>query len=270
MLKINYCANTENNEIINSLFSAITYEKFNMEIELTEKAIADQNAIIASNDKTDNEKAVAKDKIVILEKALVEYKEELEKVQAVHDSVVSEIASASKTFENGETITNDYDATRNVLRLTACGENTRFFTICNLKKVDMMEELHNSFSTIHDVERANNDGFISNEVKDYKTCNKLVNKVVFDAFSIPVENAYTKAVKNRLNGTDLAMMHESFHNGITVSVRKDAKTGEVKHESTTLTSCITKKTNKKTGEVTYEGDKFMTNLAKIVFGCISK
>ena len=270
MLKINYCANSENSELVNALFSAISYEKFDMEVALTEKAIADQNKIIASNDKTDNEKAVAKDKIVMLEKSLAEFRAELEKVKSVHDAVVSEIASASKTFDNGETITNDYDAVRNVLRLTACGENTRFFTICNLKKVDMMEELYNSFTTIHDVTRANNDGYVINEVKDYKKCNKLVNKVFFDAFSIPVENAYTDAIKNRLNGTDLAMMHETFHNGITVSCRKDAKTGEIKHEKTELVSCIKKVENKKTGEIRYEGDKFMTNLAKIAFGYLTK
>jgi hypothetical protein len=269
MLKINCLANTEETTV-NAMFTAVTFEKFNMEIELTESAIEVQKKVLASNEKTSAEKQVATEKIAVLEKDLAEFRAELEKVQSVHDSVVSEIASASKTFENGETITNDYDAVRNVLRLIACGENTRFFSICNLKKIDMMEELYNAFSAIHDIERANNDGYVVNEVNSYKDCNKLVNKVVFSTFSIPVENAYTKAVKIRFNGTDLAMMHESFHNGITVSCKKDAKTGEIKHEKTELSSCIKCIQNKKTGETKYEGDKFMTNLAKVAFGYLYK
>lgn len=270
MLKINYFANIENQENVDALFTAVAYEKFDMTIESIKKAISDNQKVLDSDDKTANEKAVAQEKIDMLKKDLVKFEEEIAKVKEVRDNVVNAIASASKTFDNGETISNTVEATRNVLRLTACGENTRFFSICNLSKVDMMESLHDAFSAIHDVTRANSDGFIANATADYKSCNKLVNTVVFNTFSIPVENEYTKAVKIRFNGTDLGMLHESYHNGITVSVKKDAKTGDIKHESTEMSACIKKITNRKTGEVKYEGNKFMTNVAKIAFGQLYK
>ena len=270
MLAINYAKDINDDVRVNELFVAISYEVYDMTIKQLDKKISDYKKIVNNKDATELEKKVAEEKIAKVAEDKEKVELELAKVKEVHNKVVVSISSATKTFEDGASIMNDEIAVRNVLRLSACAENTQFFSICNLSKETMVEELGIAFDNCHNVELADEVGMICNPhvKKDYGTCNKLVNKCIRKNYSVPVENEYTKSINFKLTGTEMAQLHEAYNTGITVSVKKN-KNGVVKHDKTALRSTI-KKTTKNDGSVEYNGDAFMTNLAKLCFAHLSK
>ena len=268
MLKINYATSIENLENVNALFSAVTYESLDMAITLTKDAIDTNDKTRKSKDASPATKALAEEKIATLTEDLKKYESELAKVADVHKHVVSTIASVKN-----EHVQNNETSVRNVLRLTACGENYRYFSIAIKDNEELMEKLYNAFTVAHVESKCDENGHItySKDVKTaYSDINATVQKILKDSFSIPVANEYTKKVNVKFNGTDLKDLHETFVTGLTGVATKDKKTGDTTWDCTEYKTAIVARENKKTGKITYKGQGFMSNVAKLAMKYICK
>ncbi len=131
---------------------------------------------------------------------------------------------------------NNLTTIRNILRLVACGDNTKFFKNAILPDINnkSYELLYKAFETLHG---CNENDFDENGKRIYKddklfaTIKKDVQMIVKNMFSIPVSNELTKKVNVKFNSTDLGTLHKCYVKGINVSVNKNYKTGEVTYKT---------------------------------------
>lgn len=263
---IKHYANIENQEAVDSLLLAVKYEKLDMEIMLKENSMKPHKATLNSKDKTESEKAVASEKLAVMKVELAKLTENLAEVKEVHKKVVDAITSASMYYPNGELVQNNTEATRNVLRLMACTDGKKYFAVCNLVEAEMLEELYELFSLIHNPDHVDSHGRSILETKkvSYKECNQLVDKVIWKYFTIPVENEYTTAIRIHLGGTNMAKLHEAFVKGINIEYTINKDTKEFQSAETKLTTSITK-TEKRDGTAEYKGYEFMRQVAMLTF-----
>lgn len=204
MLKINFISNTEDKTNVDKIFAAVNYEKGLMELDLLKENIAKQDAIIANkkNTKTKEDIAAAKIKKSKYEKDVVKLQEKIEDLKPQYNETIKLILTAKSSYtSDGKeyTVKNNITAIRNILRLVACGENTKFFKNAVLADINnkSYELLYNSFEKLHE---CNEDNFDENGKRIYKddklftTIKKEVQMIVKNMFSIPVMNELTKKV----------------------------------------------------------------------------
>ena len=262
-MKLNYARNIENNEQVNEIFSAIEWEKCDMMIAMNNDAISAKESIIANKKGTytDAEVEAAKSAKVLLEAANDELRAKQEEVSEIREKVLSAITSAKSEDGNA---TNDVNAVRNILRLSACSENKKFFRLAPVSCpalgtiYEAMEKIHSfdgDFSA--DGERINY--AISKEA--FKTVSKEVEKALRSMYSIFVENEYTQKISVRFNKTDLGHIHECYVRNFEVKTYK--KDGEVVITGGAYKTIITKKETEK--GVEYDGKSFFELISKLAF-----
>lgn len=279
MLKINFISNTEDKNKVDKIFAAVNYEKGLMELDLLNENIAKQDAIIANKKgvKTKEDIAAAKIKKSKYEQDTIEVQKKIENLKPQYNKTIELILAAENKYtSDGKEYTakNNLTTIRNILRLVACGDNTKFFKNAILPDINnkSYELLYKAFETLHG---CNENDFDENGKRIYKddklfaTIKKDVQMIVKNMFSIPVSNELTKKVNVKFNSTDLGTLHECYVKGINVSVNKNYKTGEVTYKTVTLNTSIIKKENKD-GNVTFESKGFNELLAKLAFKYICK
>lgn len=274
MLKINYAAETEDREKMDALFSAVHYESNTMMIAVNNDAIASCEKKIENKSGKLNEIQIEAEKAkkADLEKANRKLREENNGLRDNWESVVAAIAGASKEFEKDgikTVVTNDETAVRNVLRLTACAENRKFFNYAILTTCDNFGQFYDNFYALHKISEdafetcgkrkysdANNEAF--------KTIEREVQVLIKKMFSISIENDYTKKVNVKFNAGDMGALHECYTSGISAMISVSKKAGTMSFDGYNCRFAISRKENKD-GSVSYDGKKFMNLLATIAF-----
>lgn len=267
-MKANYIVNN-NNETINTIMQAIDFEKCDMLLALNSEAQKKQNAIVSSSESTPEEVTVAKTKLENLQK------EELTLVTArtadadAHTLVLSTVTAAT----NEHNATNDVNALRNILRLSACDENSKFFKLAIITENINFATFYDTMVSLHDME---SDEIGTNGLRSYsKTAKENANQMEVEIqglikkmFSIQVENDFTKKINVKFNKSDMNAVHETFVTGLSVDISKkvNKKTNET---STTVDGmsfryAIERKQDRD-GKITYNGVRFKETLAKIAF-----
>lgn len=278
-MRLNYASNIEDNNVINSLVSAVEYEKCDMMIALNNDAIAGKDRIInnKSGNYTADEIKAAENAKIKLENDNKELAIRQEELKPVYDTVLTSVSSATEPMkdndgkevldDNGNVVLlrNDVNAFRNILRLSACGDNKKFFKLV----VVTCPEVGVIYEAMEQIHRYDGDFSENGERIDYakskvafKSVAGEISKALRSMFSIFVESEYTKKVSLRFNKTDLGHIHECYVKGFDVKTYK--KDGETVVTGGTYKTVITKRQDKD-GNITYEGGQFFELLAKMAF-----
>lgn len=254
--------NMDNQETVNKFANAITWEKCDMLLTLNAEATKKQESIISSDEATADEIKVAQAKLEKLRTEYAEIKKQQESVLDDYTTVLSTISSASN-----EHTTNDETAVRNILRLSCCDDNSKFFKLAILTK-ETFESFYDSMVSLHDMD---SDEIGSNGLRQYSNksnaiadvLEKDIQGLIKKMFSISIENDYTKKVNVKFNKTDLACVHETFVTGLSVDMKNSKKTGTTV-EGVSFRYAI-EKVEKKDKAPEYKGVKFKETLAKLAF-----
>lgn len=274
MLKINYAVNIEDKEKLDALFSAVHYESNTMMIAVNNDAIAACEKKIENKSGKLNEIQIEAEKAkkADLEKNNRKLEEENDKLKENWQAVVAAIAGANKEFEKDGTkivVTNDEIAVRNVLRLTACADNRKFFSYAILTLCDNFAQLYDNFYALHKIDE---DAFEScgkrkyndNNDQAFKTIEREIQVLIKKMFSISIENEYTKKVNVKFNAADMGALHECYTSGINAAISISKKAGTVTFDGYNCRFAITRKENRD-GSVSYDGRRFLNLLSTIAF-----
>lgn len=270
MLKINYLANSENNELVNLAFDAINHERYDMDCAILSKSIDGCDKTINKDSATPAEITLAKERKKGFEKTLEETKKAMSDLQENHDLFVNTVAQASNDYTS-----NNVESVRNILRISACADNSKFFNIAIVSDIDSdhMGKFYEAFKACHEYDSACDcDGVQINTLamrQKFDHCNKLLldetKGALRNMFSIPVENEYTKKVTVRFNSSDLKHLHECFVRDIEILTTKNRKDGSVRVDGAQYRYAIKKTMKKDATAPTYEGATFKGLIAKLAF-----
>lgn len=187
------------------------------------------------------------------------------------DYVVTTISACEK-----EHAKNNKNAVRNVLRLTACQKNSKFYKYVVVNGSDN-ELLYNAMERIHQVENLEIDengkpADSENRKKDYELSTTEIGKIVKSLFSIPIESEMTKKVNIKFNKTDLAYIHALYVKSLHVRFTKRKNNGKetLEYSGRVLRTLISKKENKKEGTVTYDFTGFYEVICKLAIEYLVK
>lgn len=215
---------------------------------------------LKKNDITKEEIEGIKKQIEKLESQIEKNESDKEFLFPKWDYVLKTISSARNEY-----VQNDKNAVRNVLRLTACQDNSKLYKyvvvnpMINEILYECMQKIHN----IDDREIDNNgkltgaEGFLDGE---YYISAVEIGKLAKSLFSIPVETELTKKVNVKFNKTDIAYVHALYVRGLSVYFNntKDGTTYKGRQLKTLITC---KKT--KSGEKIYNFIGFYEILSKL-------
>lgn len=251
-----------NTTLINKFTNAITWEKCDMLLTLNADAMKKQESVISNDDSTSDEIKVATAKLEKLRTDYAEIKKQQESVAENYTTVLSAISSAHNDHAQ-----NDETAIRNILRLSCCDDNSKFFKLAILTK-ETFECFYDSMVQLHDMD---SDEIGSNGLRQYSNKSNAVADVIEKdiqglikkMFSIQIENEYTKKVNIKFNKTDLACVHETFVTGLSVDMKNSKKTGTTV-EGMSFRYAI-EKVEKKDKAPEYKGVRFKETLAKLAF-----
>ena len=262
-MKLNFLANF-NEETINAITTAVQYEANLMLQTMNDEAIAKQDKIIANQKGgySEDEIKVAKDKKSKLEETNAELVIANAELEPRYKSTLEVVTSAN----NGH-VSNDLVAFRNILRLVACSDNSKFFRYAIITDVDF-STFYDLFEKCHSIDGDFDDNgmrvYLNQAWNTHKDIKAEIEKILKKMFSLVADSDLTKKVTIRFNKTDLGILHECYVTGLTVSAKKD-KNGEVVVGDYKFRTVITRKKDKD-GNDKFEGDKFKELIAKIAFG----
>ena len=251
-----------NETLVNAFTNAITWEKCDMLLTLNAEATKKQESIISNDDSTSDEIKVAQAKLEKLRAEYTEIKKQQEKVTDDYTTVLSAIASAHNEYSQ-----NDETAVRNILRLSCCDDNSKFFKLAILTK-ETFESFYDSMVQLHDMD---SDEIGVNGLRKYSdksnavadALEKDIHDIIKKMFSIQIENEYTKKINIKFNKTDLACVHETFVTGLSVDMKNSKKNGTT-IEGLSFRYAI-EKIEKKDKDTEYKGVRFKETLAKLAF-----
>lgn len=279
MLKINYAYDIDNKEKVDNLFNAVQYESNDMMITVNNDAIAVCEKKIANKSRrlTSIQVEAEESKKAELEKSNKKLTEDNVKLCENWRSVIDSISGASKEFEkDGKkvVVTNDATAVRNVLRLTACANNRKFFNYAILTSCDNFAHFYDNFYTLHKISESSFDAsgkrkYSDADIRAFINIKNELQTLIKKLFSISIENEYTKKINIKFNSTDMGMLHECYTSGINAIVRISKKSGHVSFDGYDCRYAISRK-DCKDGDVIYDGKKFMNLLAVIAFQYICR
>lgn len=163
-------------------------------------------------------------------------------------------------------IRNDKNAVRNVLRLTACQDNSKLYKYVVVNSY-INEVLYESMQKIHGIDNREIDenGKLTGSEEwldgEYYLSAVEIGKLAKSLFSIPVETELTKKVNVKFNKTDIAYVHALYIRGISVYFNTTKSKGTV-YKGRRLNTLITCE-RKKTGEKVYNFTGFYETLSKL-------
>lgn len=266
MSKINYLANM-NEELVNKAINAVEWEKCDMSITLLNKKAVSLQKTIDKDTSTCAEITLAKEKLQAVNAEIATLSDTMASVGSDHTDFVTVVSSASNEHTN-----NSETAIRNVLRLSACADNSKFFNIAIIDEVDF-GKFYDTFKACHEYDAdCNNDGIRKNTdtLKDsFSNCSKLLfdesKGALRNMFSLPIATDYTKKVTVRFNKTDLMHLHDCFVRDINIDITKSRKTKEILAIEASYRYAIKKTVKKGKDTPTYDGATFKGLIAKLAF-----
>ena len=170
------------------------------------------------------------------------------------------ISSAKNEYTN-----NNVNAARNILRLTACQDNNKFYKYVvvngedNPLLYDVMERIHQvEGKSIDDYGKIEHD---NSQFDDYVISAGEIGKIVKSLFSLPIDSEITKKVNIKFNKTDLAYIHSLYVKSLNVGFSKSKSKG-ITYNGRTLRTLIQCKKNKD-GELQYNFTSFYEVISKL-------
>lgn len=253
-----------NTTLVNAFTNAITWEKCDMLLTLNAEATKKQENIISNNDSTAtaDEIKVAQAKLEKLRSECAEIKKQQENVTEDYTTVVNTITSTSNEYT-----TNDKIAIRNILRLSSCDDNSKFFKLAIITDDIKFESFYNDMVSLHDMD---SDEVMTCGLRRYagaseEKATKLsadIQGLIKKMFTVSIENKYTKKINVKFNKTDMNCVHESFVTGLSVDIKNSKKSGKTV-EGVSFRYAIEKVEKK--GQIEYKGVRFKETLAKLAF-----
>lgn len=210
---------------------------------------------------------ITKEEIEGIKKQIEKLEIQIEKNESEKEFLFPKWEYAVETIAAGknEYVQNDKNAIRNVLRLTACQDNSKLYKYVvvnpNINEVlyESMQKIHN----IDDREIDNNGRLTGSEEwlsRNYEISAIEIGKIAKSLFSLPVETELTKKVNVKFNKTDLSYVHALYVRGLSVYFNNTKSGTSYKgRQLKTLITC--KKT--KTGEKMYNFTGFYEVLSKL-------
>lgn len=204
-----------------------------------------------------------------IKKQIERLESQIEKNQETMTSLTPKWEYTIETIAEGknEYVQNDKNAIRNVLRLTACQDNSKLYKYVVVNP-HINEVLYESMQKIHDIDNReiNENGKLTGSEDfldgEYYISAVEIGKLAKSLFSIPVETELTKKVNVKFNKTDIAYVHALYIRGISVYFNTTKSKGTV-YKGRLLNTLITCEKKKKTGEKVYNFTGFYEVLAKL-------
>ena len=263
---INFANKNMSNEQVKNLYSAIQYERVDMEISYLNATIKGLENKIKNGgttkdvEKWEQDKKEAKEELAKCEKSLAELK-------AIHELVLGEM-----TVPNDKGFANSELAIRNVFRVVASADtNLVKYAFIDNKNTIFSEELMKAMDYVADIkgERIEDFGRVV-QGKEYKNQLKKaeyeVEKIMREMFSIPIETPYTTVLRVKPTKQDMHLLHScyvtNFKNEMKVIETTEGE--EMRYSNRKIITLITKVKNKKTNNVTGNFAKFATKLVDLV------
>lgn len=216
--------NTEHTDAttLNAISTAISYEKYDMLVSKASKRISTLSNWIEgkgqheySDAQIDGFKAEKAD----LEKKVTEYQTIMEEAEEVHSLVVEEVGKATRSTADGSMeVSNSETAIRNCLRLNAVWDDSSLMSYALIGTDKLLtDEFVNQMNTIHDPSQSTEDGapkLTEAQVTAYNKARKSLEKYLGTLVALPVETTYNRAIKVKLNHTDLRLIHDQYVTGV--------------------------------------------------------
>lgn len=249
--------------------AAVQYESLDMVNEMLLGKIAALQKSLQSkeNNLSEDEIAGIKKKIEKLEKEVEDNSDKMKLLEPRWEYVVTTISEASN-----EHIKNDLNAVRNLLRLTACQNNSKLYKYVVINGEDN-EKLYEAMERIYQIDKREIDeeGRLcpSESIdKDYIFTKEVIGEIAKSLFSLPIETELTKKVNIKFNKTDLAYVHNLYVKSLYVRFTPKNE-NEIVYNGRVLRTLITKKKDKD-GVVKYDFTAFYEVLSKLAIEYIVK
>lgn len=262
IMKINYLNNNNNEAVLNTVLEAIKWEMCDMNISLLDEQMETQERIVSSELRTLEEKKVASEKISNLTNQIDELMHAQSDLKVSHDTFLNTVANTSNEYTS-----NTVTAVRNVLRLSCCDENKKFFKHAILTEGIAWEEFYKNMCVIHDMNATSVDEnglhtYSKEEAENASSLAVKINGLVKIMFSIPLENEFTTKVNIKFNKTDMNVLHETFVTNANVDMTRSKKNKSVKG----LSFRYSIEPIYNNGDIVgYKGNRFKETIAKIAF-----
>lgn len=227
---------------IDLVSAAVQYEGLDMmETILSEK--------VASLEKQLQKDDITEEEIKGIQKKIEKLNDEIESNSKVMEALYSRWEYAVNIISSvkNEYIGNDRCAVRNVLRLTACQENPKFYKYV-VTNGENNQLLYEAMERIHQIEGHTIDDYgkieySEDSFNDYVVSAAEIGKIAKSLFSLPIESEITKKVNVKFNKTDLAYIHSLYVKSLHIGFSR-SKTKGVTYNGRTLRTLIQCKKDK--------------------------
>lgn len=246
---------------------AIQYEGLDMTNTILMEKVASLEKSLQKDDLTEDEIKGIQRKIEKLNADIENNIKVMETLQPKWEYAIEIISSAKNEYTG-----NDKNAVRNVLRLTACQENQKFYKYVIINGEDN-PLLYEAMERIHQVEGKTIDDYgkiehTKEQFNDYVISAGEIGKIVKSLFSLPIESEITKKVNIKFNKTDLAYIHSLYVKSLNVGFSRSKSKG-ITYNGRTLRTLIQCKKDKE-GMFHYNFTAFYEVISKLAIEYIMK
>ena len=246
---------------------AVQYEGLDMMNTILMEKVASLEKSLQKDDLTEDEIKGIQRKIEKLNVDIESNSKVMYALQSKWEYAIEIISSAKNVYTS-----NDQNTVRNVLRLTACQENPRFYKYVVINGEDN-QLLYEAMERIHQVEGKTIDDYgkiehVEEQLNDYVISAGEIGKIAKSLFSLPIESEITKKVNIKFNKTDLAYIHSLYVKSLNVGFSRSNSKG-VTYNGRTLRTLIQCKKDKK-GMLHYNFTAFYEVLSKLAIEYLVK
>lgn len=253
---------------IDLVSAAVRYEGLDMTNTLLNEKVASLTKSLQDETLSEDEINGIKRKIEKLEEEIKDNFKTMQALKPRWEYTVNHIAES-----HNEYVKNDEYAVRNVLRLTACQENSKLYKYVIMNRIENVQ-LYEAMERIHQLEDRDIDemGCLvdgENQRNDYSFSAAEIGKIVKSLFSLPIETDLTKKINMKFNKTDLAYIHNLYVRSLNVRFSRIGKSNEIRYEGRTLKTLIQCKKDKE-GKTTYDFTRFYEVISKLAIEYLVK
>lgn len=253
---------------IDLVSAAVRYEGLDMTNTLLNEKVASLTKSLQDETLSEDEINGIKRKIEKLEEEIKDNFKTMQALKPRWEYTVNHIAES-----HNEYVKNDEYAVRNVLRLTACQENSKLYKYVVMNRIENVQ-LYEAMERIHQLEDRDIDemGCLvdgENQRNDYSFSAAEIGKIIKSLFSLPIETDMTKKINMKFNKTDLAYIHNLYVRSLNVRFSRIGKSNEIRYEGRTLKTLIQHKRDKE-GKTTYDFTRFYEVISKLAIEYLVK
>lgn len=252
---------------IDLVSASVQYESLDMMNTLLSEKVVSLEKSLQNETLTEEEIKGIQKKIEKLEEEIEENSKTMRALNPRWESAIKIISEA-----HNEYVKNDTHAVRNILRLTACQDNSKLYKYVVTNGTDNTA-LYEAMECIHQLEDRDIDDMGrlidgENQNDDYAFSAAEIGKIAKSLFSLPVESELTKKINIKFNKTDLAYIHSLYVRSLNVRFSNSKSRGTV-YEGRTLKTLIQCKKDKE-GKTTYDFTRFYEVLSKLAIEYLVK